>query len=74
MSDKNNESQIDFLKKCPLCGSDYLNMRIDRLNLSYIECPFCNLRLIIDGTHCSDADVIQIIKSLIEKWNKRVTE
>lgn len=61
------------LKPCPFCGTEYLTIYVNRMDVSYIKCDnhMCNGQVSIDCTRCSDPLVGSLIDALVEKWNQR---
>lgn len=67
-SEKVNESQIDFLKPCPFCGSTDVHLtEDDRGECEGITCKDCNVWV----DHMFDA---LSREEAIELWNRRVNE
>ena len=71
-SEKVNESQIDFLKPCPFCGSDQIEIKIDeyapegyKVDWWMIHCLSCSAEY--RNIHCDREGVL-------DGWNRRVNE
>lgn len=64
-TEKVNESQIDFLKPCPFCGSDavFKSKNTTKDLNPHVECTKCTC--IVLGVSEDDA---------IESWNRRLSE
>lgn len=66
-SKKVNESQIDFLKPCPFCGSTNIEIRYDERDSCYIHCLICDVWVSTGTFEPSYEDIVEL-------WNRRAKE
>lgn len=69
-SEKVNESQIDFLKPCPFCGSDNVHTVQDYQGYWFVCCDAYGCR----AEHGNHKWPFERERDAIESWNRRVKE
>lgn len=64
------EYTIEELRPCAHCGNTFVNVYIDRFDISWIKCE-CGEKIEVDSSHCHDAECTNIFSALIRRWNGR---
>lgn len=63
---------LEELKPCPLCGCNDQVIYIRRYRASYIACLGCSMKVENENDN-PDPTPMNILNSLVENWNQRVS-